>query len=364
MAARDFLPIKILSLLSGDLEVCFRRTLVDQEQVEYFRGRVPASIRWPTALFDRRFWARLSVEAYDLVVFELSSAALGELLQMPAARSGFQFWAGPIWLRLPTATGVVLKDADRVEVEQAAQLGFDGLWTAPWQAADTLKRLKGALQRAGCRWYHIERYSRVRGLCRQVNRKRRQLRDKVDLLCRDLVNSNIQFTETLQDLQRVYDFQSSLVGEFDRRYMLYKALGGLKLHLSDSSAAIYLCNPGGFAAHVAAFQQPEIDNPADLEELFTKTVVKEVLRTGHCLLVRDAGTLTPISSEQQGLLGGWSLLGLPVAHEGRFIGVVVVYRQTGKEISESEKNRIKPLMRPLAHALDSLQKLEHVICTR
>ncbi len=205
------------------------------------------------------------------------------------------------------------------------------------------------------------RYDKIRRLCRQVNRKRRHLQEKVNLLCQDLVHSNLQFTETLHTLQRAYEFQSDLMGEFDGRYLLYKALRELKSGLPESNAAIYLCRSGNFEAHLTG---PWYDHPEDIREmetLLTATVIRRMVETGQSYLVNDVETWQDISSEHRQGLRGLALMALPIEFEGELLGVLVFYRRNDRGFCCRDKALLERLMPPLGRAIASVQKLEHLI---
>lgn len=206
-----------------------------------------------------------------------------------------------------------------------------------------------------------QRYDKIRRLCREANRKRRHLQEKVNLLCQDLVHSNLQFTETLHTLQRAYEFQSDLMGEFDGRYLLYKALRELKSGLCESNAAIYLCRSGNFEAHLTG---PWYDHPEDIREmesLLKATLIHRMVETGQSYLINDVEGWQAISSKHRQALRGLALMALPIEFEGELLGVLVFYCQNDHGFSSKDKALLERLMRPLGRAIAAVQKLEHLI---
>ena len=205
------------------------------------------------------------------------------------------------------------------------------------------------------------RYERMRQLLKVTNHRRRRLRDKVDLLCKDLVHSNQQFTDTLHGLRRAYEFQSSLAGEFDLRYLLYKALREMKSDLSDAGAAIYLCDSDEFAAHLASAWFEQGADIAELEELFQQTLVLQALDNQRPILVPDGAKWQSIPAPQRELLRGISLMALPVIFADESVGVVIFYRPLARPFTEAERNQLLPLLKPLAQAIASVRKLQGLI---
>jgi GAF domain-containing protein len=205
------------------------------------------------------------------------------------------------------------------------------------------------------------RYERMRQLLKVTNHRRRRLRDKVDLLCKDLVHSNQQFTDTLHGLRRAYDFQSRLTGEFDLRYLLYKALREMKSDLSDASAAIYLCDCDEFTAHLASAWFEEGSDIVELEELFRETLVPQALDKQRPLLVPDGAKWQSIPTPRRERLRGISLMALPVIFTDEPIGVVIFYRPMDRPFTEADRNPLLPLLKPLAQAITSVRKLQGLI---
>jgi transcriptional regulator with GAF, ATPase, and Fis domain len=206
-----------------------------------------------------------------------------------------------------------------------------------------------------------QRYHKIRRICREANRKRRHLRDKVNLLCQDLVHSNMQFTETLHSLQRAYEFQSSLMGEFDGRYLLYKALRELKSGLPESNAAIYLCRKNQFEAHLTGPGCEELVDIPEIETLLTATVVRQTMNTGQSYVYNNIDNWQDISPHYREQLRGLTLMALPIEFEDELLGVLVFYRAKQKGFCCKDKALLERLMLPLAQAIASVQKLEHLL---
>jgi len=201
------------------------------------------------------------------------------------------------------------------------------------------------------------RYRKLRRLCRELNRNRRRLREKVDLLCRDLVQSNVALTRTVQDLRRAYEFQTELVGEFDQRYMLHKALRLIRREVFESSAALYLTTADEFAAHLTSAWYDDARDIAEIEQALRRSVVPVVRKTGRRVLVPDATNWTTVAPALRKLLAGLSILALPVLEERELLGVMVLYRDATRPLTDRETHTVESFIPPLARALSALQRL-------
>ncbi|MCP4712319.1 MAG: GAF domain-containing protein [Planctomycetes bacterium] len=364
MAGSLDIPLKILSLLDGDLEKRFSRGLIGRRQLEYYRKYAPLLNEQPQTLLDKPFWMQLSAEDYDVIVLELNTNLIDQLYHSLTDRNFSGIWSEPAWSQIHGATAIVLSDSSQENIERAIHLGFDGVWTKPLEEHTVLDKLQTAVANARRRQYRQERFNRMRHLCRKVNRNRRHLRHKVDLLCRDLINSNAQFTNTLLDLKRAYDFQSNLTGEFDRRYLMYKALQGTKNTLGDCNSALYLCQSGQFEAHVTGLTQDANEDITTVEELFSTTIVPTVLDSEQIMMLNNSEGSTQLTPNKKWLLKNWTILALPVINHDHLLGVLVFYRHHNKQFTASEQDKLIPMMPPLAQALSSLSKLEQYIHTQ
>jgi GAF domain-containing protein len=206
-----------------------------------------------------------------------------------------------------------------------------------------------------------QRYDKIRRLCRDMNRNRRHLQEKVNLLCQDLVHSNLQFTETLHTLQRAYEFQSDLMGEFDGRYLLYKALRELRSGLGESNAAIYLCRSHKFEAHLTASWYDHPEDIREMENLLTATLIPRMVETGQSYLINNVETCQDISPKQRQWFGGLALMALPIEFEDELLGVLVFYRPNDRVFCSKDKALLERLTPPLGRAIASVQRLEHLI---
>jgi len=267
----------------------------------------------------------------------------------------------------PIAFMAVTLEDDFHTIILAAQLGFDGILVRPFQVEHFEKIIDNALQRARKSFRFVQRHQKLRKLCRNVNNHRRKMRDKVDLLCQDLVKSNIELTSTLQSLQKAYDFQSEITGEFDLCYMLHKSLREIKEQVDQSHAVIYLCQTDDFEAHISA---PYDDVQYDLglvESILKQTVVPCVSRTQSVLLISEPSAyenekiFQTLSLPDRRILNELTILTLPVIHDDQLLGVLTIYRENDMPLEECDKRAVSIYLPPLARALAAIQKLKHHI---
>lgn len=352
--------IRVLSFLAGKLEKSFQRQIQDIQQIDYHKVNGLVEFSGAT-LSDKSFWSAWPIDKTDVVLLPLTSSDL-EILQSrlmqnpPCPEAVIGFWS---WL--PAAIVVVLVDDSLSDAVLAAQLDFDGIVTEPFQMSNMQQLLSNAIIRSQRRYRLAQRHHKLHHVLRKVNRNRHYLRDKVDLLCRDLVQSNMELTNTLQDMRRAYTLQSDLTGEFDMRLMLHKALRLIKEQVDDSNVAVYICDSGDFDAHIvgAWYDQPSDMN--ELEKLFQKTIVERIQEQQHEILIPNAGTWRDICAQHRKKLAGLSILGLPIIIDNKLLGIMVLYRNVDQPLGPKEKEIVTPLLFPFGQAIEALQKITHLL---
>ncbi len=315
----------------------------------------------PLDLLSDKFWASFNLDLYDVVLLPFTSNELGELKEHLAENPKATNKPENLWSWLPVAVIGVLEDDSIHDAVIAAQLDFDGILARPFHLQHLERMLRSAMKRNKQKRQLTARYKKLQGLFRRVSNSRRHLRDKVDFLCRDLVQSNVDLTTTLSGLRRAYDFQSELTGEFDMRFMLHKALRQIKEQVSDSNAAIYLCNSRQIDAHIVSCWQ---DNPVDTETLesqFIETVVPQAIQTGQSFIVPDASQWQDVSPKHRSELTGLSIIGTPIALDNELFGVLCVYRHSDNKLTQNELNAIQPYIAPFSRAIEALQRLEELL---
>ncbi len=75
------------------------------------------------------------------------------------------------------------------EVIQAMRLGVRDVLCRPFDLAESCELIRAAAQRALVRRHQQRRYRRLRRLSSRIVRERRDLRQRIDLVCRDFVQA-------------------------------------------------------------------------------------------------------------------------------------------------------------------------------
>lgn len=304
------------------------------------------------------------VESFpDVILLPATSSDLARWCEQVSERTFGTFRRQGNPAQKPPAVIAVLCDDSLHDAVRAAQLDFEGILAAPFHRELVEQGLAHALGLRDRRVRLIQRHQKLRGLCRNINLKRRHLRRKVDLLCQDLVKSNQDLNRRVEKLRCAYDFQSSLSGQFDLHYMLNRALQRIKNQFAQSSAAIYLCETGFFGAHLAGVWYDDVRDITEMEASFSETVVPQILAGAPSVLVKDAGEWRAIDPQFRRSLLGLSLLALPLTTQSGTVGVIILYRSGDKPFAAADRLTLEPYLPPLGRSIDSLLKLQQQLAT-
>ncbi len=258
---------------------------------------------------------------------------------------------------------VWLSNVDVRQALKVAQINPDGIITPQNSPEEIDGIIANAIVKRERQHKIYRRYLKLRKLCRKHHHNHKKLEQKVDLICQDIVKSNVQLGATLEKLRKAYDFQNSLTGEFDLRYMLHKALRHIKEHITDSNAAIYLTEYDDFEAHIFG---PWYDNEPDIQQIeyaLRQSIIERVLQNQQMIMVADGVDLTFAHNAQRDELAGLSLLAVPVIHQYQLVAILVIYRNSEVPLAEDDLQSALLFARPLASAIAALSKLQGIIAT-
>jgi len=345
----DTTRIHILSFLDGPLEERLCRIVEGEQRLHYRKVESPSALPLSGAIIDVSFLAEHNIDP-DVILLPVSGADLDRLTRVTDQKN-----------HSPTAIVAVLLDDSLCDAIRAAQLNFDGILAEPFEFGDVYRLLSGAVEKCKKRLFFAQRYHKLRQLLRKTNLDRRTLRKKINLLCQDLVHSNTNLTNTLQNLRKAYDFQNDLTGEFDLNYLLHKSLRHIKEQIDNSSGVIYLCQSKDIEAHISGPWYEGRRELDEIEQLLKDTIITQVAQTKTIRLIPKAGEWQEITVKERRQLEGLSLSAWPMFSDEEMTGVLVIYKDDSHPLTPADSETLAPYLPPLAHSIKAVQKLQHLI---
>ncbi len=301
------------------------------------------------------FWSAIAERDFDIVLLQFDSESQQELDAYPKTQtSSTEPWP---WNAIDPTVIATITDSDQALTAAAAQYDFSGILVMPLDSNQIIQSFDIALRRHRTRRRFARRYEKIVALLKRVNGEQKRLRQKVDLVCQDLVQSNIDLARSISSLREAYEFQMDMTGEFDIKVLLHKALAVIRQKTPDTGLSIYLCQSRQFEAHIVSDWFEQAHDLHDIEFAFYQTILP--VSTHKPLLITDAGTLPRLTSQQRQIMANLSVLAMPLRTSETTVGVLFLYRQMDNPVTNAERLAISTFIAPLSRSIESLQRLNN-----
>lgn len=193
------------------------------------------------------------------------------------------------------------------------------------------------------------RQKRILSLVRRVNQFRRRQRQKIDILCNDIVGTHDNFLENLRSLKFAADFYEELLGLKNIDDIVEAAGNFFKLHIPNTSSAIVLSDSN----HSEFFNFPgneRLEKLGDfLSEPIDKSIVRAVCESNKVCNLHELygfGLLASPAIMKKLSLAAMSLRDIPGVE-----AMVLFYRESENRLRNSELSRAASVMPGLAKAI-------------
>lgn len=164
-----------------------------------------------------------------------------------------------------------------------------------------------------------------------------------------------------RDAQTLLELTRTLASSLDMHEILYTVVHRLAELTGVDRCSIVIVPPSSSVGHVvASSDDPEI---SDLTiDLARYPEIREVLGTGHAVVVRDAGVhpLFEVVRRDQSNLGFASLALVPIQHEGRPSGVLFLRTRERSAFSDSDLALVDMVAHATAVALRNARLLQEL----
>lgn len=100
-------------------------------------------------------------------------------------------------------TILLADDPSAEDAIEAMRVGVRDMLVRPFATADLLDAAEIALEEYGLHSQHQHRHQRLRDLLKHVIRQRRQLRERTELVCRDLVGAHRRLVERVLEYEEL-----------------------------------------------------------------------------------------------------------------------------------------------------------------
>lgn len=200
-----------------------------------------------------------------------------------------------------------------------------------------------------------QRQQRLRSLIHKLNQDRKRQTQKIDLLCRDLINAQRDFIQRLGQVTFVAGFYKSLLGVTDLQDLLDLAGRHLQDLCPNTSVTFFLKQMEGFRQYRINPVEPWNENAERLEHGFSDALAEAVCRRGKSC---DQDDLVGLGFQvNPALLKSLSLMTLPLNTGPRCVGFMLIYRPGSQGLTAVDMMQISRITQGLAQAVESSEAL-------
>ena len=192
-----------------------------------------------------------------------------------------------------------------------------------------------------------EKYKRLRRMVKGINRQRRQMREKMDILCNDIVSAQGDICRRMEHIAVAADFFESILGTGELGEVFERTADYLRDGKSDLRLAFFLRGKPVevFVPNAHGEEDEEMVDVPALEELITEEVVegicKQMCTCGLEDMIMHGFAVSPMVLKE--LEAAAVPIGEPVA-----IGFALIY---GRKVEQADIRRLNYIRRGLAKAV-------------
>lgn len=259
----------------------------------------------------------------------------------------------PLRRKNPAARAVVISgDVCPEHALTALRGGAIDFIPKPFAVEQVGQRLGRALARQQSEARDLRRLTRLRDAVRRLNRARKTVSKKVDLLCNDLVHAYTDLARQLDEVRTQESFRALLAGARDLEQMLCHAMDWLLRKAGYCNIAIYLADDDR-QYELGAYMKYTIPGTKELTNAMRNGILGHVVRDGF---VAAAGTdlLELLSPEEIAVLHGQTLIATTCNYLGESLAALVLYRDEKSPFSREDEQMLKAIAPLFATALTSL----------
>lgn len=222
----------------------------------------------------------------------------------------------------------------------------------PFTVEQIGQRLSHALARQQIEARDLRRLTRLRDAVKRLNRARKTVSKKVDLLCNDLVHAYTDLARQLDEVRTQESFRSLIAGARDLEQMLCHSMDWLLRKAGYCNIAIYLVGEDQ-QYELGAYMKYTIPGTKELTNAMRDGLVRHVARDGF-VAASGNDLLELLSAEEIALLHGQTLIGTTCNYLGESLAAIVLYRDEKSPFSREDEQMLKAIAPMFATTLTSL----------
>ena len=245
-------------------------------------------------------------------------------------------------LRLTSPEAGVIFMTAKPTVEQtlfAWRHGALDYLSKPFNTQQMTQHVSEALHRQAIASRDHRRLSRLKSAVRGLNKSRRTVTQKVDLLCNDLVSAYGEIAEQMQDVRIQESFRKACTSAKDMEQMLCHAMDWLLKEAGYANIAIWLSGePTEF--ELGAYMKYTIAGEKKVTAALQSALVQSTVREGF-VHFSDSELQQLLKPAEQKVLANQTVMSAACTYLGEALGVVMLFRDGKCPFKEEDAAMLK-----------------------
>ena len=200
-----------------------------------------------------------------------------------------------------------------------------------------------------------DRYRRLRGLIKKLNRERKKQAKKIDILCNDLIGAQRDFIRRLNIIGSTANFYKSILGITDLTQLLIAAGSHVKQEIAAANVSFFLRQADGFDLHLTEGNKRSTDGGHRFEDCFNAEIVDNICQFNRPCTMEDMLAMG-LQANPAGLSEICAVT-IPLEQLGRSVGFILLYRWSEKSFTQDELTKVSSVTAGLSRAIQACRVL-------
>lgn len=244
----------------------------------------------------------------------------------------------------------------------AWRAGAADMLVGPLNASDIQRSLENILHGRDELQRLARRNTRLRSVCKQLNRARHEISQQVDLLCNDLVRAYQEMAQQLNLTQLAGEYAELVNNEVEVEGLLRRTMEWVLKKLGPINAAVFLPDSERKFA-LGAYLNLDTEADAALISAMGETIIKQADHTGggsgRPVQVDDDQMIDELFGQEGAALKGrvWMTVGCFAKRE--CLAVLAIFRKANEPLDAQVRNVAEAIAPTLGEKIDQALGLYH-----
>ena len=259
-----------------------------------------------------------------------------------------------------TKTIVLTRGGSFEQAVEALRCGVVDFVDAQIPVSDLAERIDSAIKVSRSDTQRERRLDQLKVVCKKLVEARQEVSRHLDRLCRDLVSAYQDVSAQMSEVAMATEFRTLLKQELDVEDLLRTALEYLLTKTGPTNAAVFLPDTHKsfeLGAYVN-YDCPRETITVLLNHL-CRAVCPQMAEETEIVSFNDAAAFAEWVGADAGFLSGCQVLAFSCLHEGRCMGVMVLFRRKDEPFEETLADTIDVLRSIFAEQVANVIKVHH-----